>query len=311
MNNLVQSVNEHVAALTGVLKALLESSPDALTHNQVARQLSSLGEAVSKYFENDSIQTISALQPVTLREKITNATLSFQKINTDVEHIQREEATLLAAEQALTEKEKQHRALLQQLENLRRLEQHLAALDQAEIGSLMAQKNVLQDRVQGLLPVFKGIEEALTAEADPLLEAFKDQAERLAGIVEAVNKKQNDSADLLKGGLEQLKNAHTERQKNYNDLITDFNECAGKLAEIESQIKEIAGQHATNLQIYQKHFAENKNIWGALHEPTAANRLVTERMTEIEGRLAELDSSLRTVLHKKMETYFSPISKRN
>lgn len=309
MNSLVQSVDEHISTLASLLKEICESSPDALIHNQVARRLSYLSEAVANYFEDDFIKTYTERQPVTLREKIAAATLSFQRISADIQNIQQEEAALLAAEQALTEKELQHRELLYQLERLHKLEQHLATLDQAEIGKLTAQKDSLQDRVQHLMPVFKGIEEALNTETSHLLEAFKCQTSRLAEIVQTTDREQDRSATLLYKGVEQLKNAYTDRQKAYNNLISDFNECAGKLAEIEQQIKEIADQHATNLQIYQKHFAENQKIWGALHEPTAAHRLVSERMTEIGSRLVELDDSLRSALYKKMETYFSPVAK--
>ncbi|KUN06181.1 hypothetical protein AQI95_14905 [Streptomyces yokosukanensis] len=184
-------------------------------------------------------------------------------------------AGLRAAEEALANRLAEHETLRRQVDELRRRERLVLALD-----ALQEQQEVITDRLAALRGRDTGVEEALRTSSDALVRLSEDQLAVLAPQTRQLL----DRAAAAQGEL-------ADAEDKYGQGIGQLAACQTRLA----QIQETYGARLASLRRYA---AADRDLARALGEPRgAAAGTATPRqhlsLAEVEAAAADMERRLR------------------
>lgn len=195
---------------------------------------------------------------------------------------------LTAAEEGLRERLAEHEALRRQVDELRRLERLVLALD-----ALQEQQEVIAERLAALRGRDAGVEETLRTSGDALLRLSEDRLAALAPRTREVLER-----------AEAAQRALAAEERAHGDAAADLAEREARL----ERIRDAQGDRVASLRVYA---AADRELAQALAAPAGSpNGVVAPEhrvalaeveaaAAEIEQRLGAADEALRRVLAER------------
>ncbi|WP_326768343.1 hypothetical protein OG978_30965 [Streptomyces sp. NBC_01591] len=182
---------------------------------------------------------------------------------------------LVATEEALRSRLARHGALRRQVDELRRLERLVLALD-----ALQEQQQVIADRLADLRGRDAGVDEALRTSSDALVRLSEDRLAALAPQTRQI---------LERAAAAQRALAAEEREHD---------EGAAELALFEERLEQIRDACGARVASLQKYAAVDRDLaraLGALPEAPAGTATARQRLSlaEVEAAMADIESRLR------------------
>ncbi|MYY01555.1 hypothetical protein [Streptomyces sp. ATexAB-D23] len=195
---------------------------------------------------------------------------------------------LTAAEETLRGRLAEHRALRRQVDELRRLERLVLALD-----ALQEQQEVIAERLAALRGRDAGVEGTLRTSSDALVRLTEDQLAALAPQTREVLER-----------AEAAQRALSAEEREHGDV-------AAELAERQARLERIRDAQGDRVASLRRYAAVDRDLAGALATPGGApagvvapeHRVALAEVEavagDIERRLGEADAALRRVLTER------------
>lgn len=126
--------------------------------------------------------------------------------------------------------------------------------------------------------------ESLQKNYESLLQTHNNLDIDIQNIKYNINKLEKDNKDNI--------NYIAQLEKDYQDLVH-------KLEDIQQSVKPIEEAYKANKDTFDKHFTENKRIWGAIDSNDNAEQYVNNLINDIQNKLNDLDKAFKEITLKR------------
>lgn len=113
-----------------------------------------------------------------------------------------------------------------------------------------------------------------------------------------LERKKNGMANTLRLENIYFNNVSGLSKSDLQEAQEEYNNLAVQLSEIQIKLHEIKENHFKNIQIYQTHFSQNQEIWGALGKRHQIDEHLRPPILELEERLKKFDHEINLMVEK-------------
>lgn len=295
-HNLINCANAFINALSLVDAEKIEY----LDFNKLAPSLHETMKLVLNFLEKPEVIILTNDQPQSLKDKIQNVEIQLNEKLAIIEAINTEQFDLFSKEQFIIEKDAEIHEKKTKIANLVHLEAKIIALDTEKFNKEYEEAKASRDiLLTSFCEKLSSLLLLLNKESDGLDKIIISNSKAIIDNAEKINSSKKQTIAELSYEIKSMESFFTEYSEEYNSLCKTYSIWVDKLKDICSQLIEIETKHAKNINVYKKHFEDNKILWGSLNERNTAIRFIEEIISEVESKLNYFDDHLDTIIRKK------------
>lgn len=295
-HNLINCANAFINALSLVDAEKIEY----LDFNKLAPSLHETMKLVLNFLEKPEVIILTNDQPQSLKDKIQNVEIQLNEKLAIIEAINAEQFDLFSKEQFIIEKDAEIQEKKTKIANLIHLEAKIIALDTEKFNKEYEEAKASRDiLLTSFCEKLSSLLLLLNKEADGLDKIIISNSKAIIDNAEKINSSKKQTIAELSHEIKSMESLFTEYSEEYNSLCKTYSNWVDKLKDICSQLIEIETKHEKNINVFKKHFEDNKILWGSLYERNTAIRFIEEMISEVESRLKDFDDHLFKIIRNK------------
>ena len=207
---------------------------------------------------------------------------------------------MLEQEESLRKLEAENQDFITRIKHLQQLKEILDSTDLQDLEQEVEKKKIDGlSKLEAFWETSNKVKSFLEKEVEALDNKVKANAEKIKLFMDRLTGISSLEIEKVGQALEKISSSIGDLEQNYNQKLEEYQKYVDKLTGIFDQIKQVEEVNLKNIDIYSKHFKENKEIWGNLESPANLVKVVEDISGEMEKMLKTFDEEIRVLIGKK------------